>query len=138
MLNMAQHCSDCCKPTELPRRGLCPSCYEERVRGRDVPHGAACIHCGEPRRACLKRIHVGNQRAVVCHNCEALIARLRPQPSGLDDLLSRLQRAVFAEEWREASEAGVVVHRHFEDFAVGPFDLELAAALSALEESAEL
>ncbi len=122
----------------MPRRGLCPSCYEERVRGREVPYGAACIHCGEPRRACLKRIQVGTQRAVVCHNCEALIARLRPQPTGLDDLLSRLQRAVFAEEWREASEAGVVIHCRFEDFEVGPFDLELAAALSAVDVSAEL
>lgn len=134
MLSMALHCSECSRSTEAPRRGLCPSCYAERVQEVEVPYDAACINCGEQRRACLKRIRVGNQRTVVCHNCETLIERIRPRPRGLDDLLARLRSEVFAEEWHEARKVGVIVHQRFADFNVGPHDLQLADALFALEE----
>jgi hypothetical protein len=100
-----------------------------------MPHQAACIHCGERRPACLKWLRAGAERTVVCHNCEALIGRMRPRPRSLADLLARLRREVWPEEWREASNVGVIVHRPFEEFNVGPHELELAEALMALEEA---
>lgn len=114
--------------------GLCPSCCKKRHREGDVPYNAVCLHCSEQRRPCLKWIKVGKERAVVCHNCAALIKRLRPRPSSLGEMLTKLKREVWPEEWREAYRAGVIVHATPPPELLAPVNFGRSSGLMELEE----
>jgi len=113
-------CEHCGSLTSTPRKGLCFACYQRQLRGNELPAGAICAHCGEPRRAVLRWSSVGRARAVLCGNCALLARRLKPRPTSNEDLAQRLGRA----EWTERERVGYLKPRP----ALGEVDLDALVA----------
>ena len=67
-----------------------------------MPARAKCSHCGEGRRAVLQLVNLGPGVAVLCHNCGALVRRLKPRPESAQDALGRLGRAAWTDGQRAA------------------------------------
>lgn len=67
----AVECYCCHRPTDEPRKGLCPGCYHRRRRGHDVA-GEACAICqlADPRM--LRRRELRSCRVVLCANHDAV------------------------------------------------------------------
>ncbi len=94
-------CSVCgASVTEL-RRGRCWGCYTRWAESRPVGRGAACVLCGEKRRAQLKLVEIWRRSLPFCHGCAAQTMRLPDLPDTIDGLRGALRR-----ERRDADRRG--------------------------------
>ncbi len=77
--------------TEL-RRGRCWGCYTRWAESRPVGRGAACVVCGEKRRAQLKLVELHGRSVPFCHGCAAQVMRLPEVPPTVEELRHALRR----------------------------------------------
>lgn len=83
-------CSKCRTPTNEPRRGLCPKCYQAAYNGREKGDAcAACTHA-DPRALVRRRVAGASTPATLCGNCAAILGRRRVT---LDELRAELRAA---------------------------------------------
>ena len=89
---MAKTCSECGRAAPRLRKERCDACYMRLYRGGELPEGARCAACGERRRQVLAPADLGGAATVLCGNCALVLARVRPRPAGVDELVARLAR----------------------------------------------
>ena len=77
--------------TEL-RRGRCWGCYTRWAESRPVGRGAACVVCGEKRRAQLKLVELQRRSLPFCHGCAVQVMRLPDLPPTIEELRQALRR----------------------------------------------
>jgi hypothetical protein len=85
-------CEICGARTGELRRGRCWSCYSRWCESRPAGFGAACVVCGERRRAYLKLIELLGTFQPMCGNCGLRVTRLDRMPSSLEALRHSLRR----------------------------------------------
>src|SRR5881628_2293316 len=85
-------CGECGKRAPRLRKDRCDACYMRLYRGGEIAEGAACASCGEQRRAVLLHVEIGDREAVVCGNCQVVLARTRPRIATVEDLRTRITR----------------------------------------------
>jgi hypothetical protein len=71
---------------------LCSNCYEAWLQARPIGAGASCLCCGDRRRVHLRYFELAWGFIVLCHNCAARAAAVRPLPRTPEGLVSRLTR----------------------------------------------
>lgn len=95
-------CFKCGTTDRKLRRALCAPCYEQWLLQRPIGVGAACLRCGDRRRAHLRHFELVRGFVVLCHNCVAEAAALAPLPRSAEGLLERLSRERREGERRQA------------------------------------
>ncbi|MSP17794.1 MAG: hypothetical protein EXR73_14510 [Myxococcales bacterium] len=85
-------CTECGRTAARLRRSRCDACYMRLYRGGEIPAGACCGGCGEPRRVVLVFADVGEGEVVLCGNCQVVLARTRPRAASLVILQQRIVR----------------------------------------------
>ena len=85
-------CGVCGAAVSELRRGRCWGCYTRWAEARPVGRGAACVACGEKRRAQLKLVELQGRSLPFCHGCAAQVMRLPELPATIDALRQALRR----------------------------------------------
>lgn len=85
-------CSVCGAGVSELRRGRCWGCYTRWAESRPVGRGAACVICGEKRRAQLKLVEIWRRSLPFCHGCAAQVMRLPELPDNVEALRHALRR----------------------------------------------
>jgi hypothetical protein len=85
-------CSVCGAAVTELRRGRCWGCYTRWAESRPVGRGAACVVCGEKRRAQLKLVEIWRRSLPFCHGCAAQTMRLPDLPGNVEGLRHALRR----------------------------------------------
>jgi hypothetical protein len=85
-------CSVCGAAVTELRRGRCWGCYTRWAEARPVGRGAACVVCGEKRRAQLKLVEIQRRSLPFCHGCAAQVMRLPDLPPTIEELRHALRR----------------------------------------------
>lgn len=85
-------CSVCGAAVSELRRGRCWGCYMRWAENRPVGRGAACVVCGEKRRAQLKLVELQRRSLPFCHGCAAQVMRLPELPPTVEELRHALRR----------------------------------------------
>lgn len=94
-----------CQGIGVLRRNLCSRCYDNWLRQRPVGIGASCAGCGDRRRVHLQYVELRQGFAVVCRNCAAELALVRPADEEEIRVLVQRDRRSLGEPERRGEDA---------------------------------